>query len=647
MQSAPPARPAVSPDEALYRRIVETAVEGIWTIDADARTEFVNPKMAEMLGYTPEEMIGEPLAAFMSEEARGVSDANVKRRQRGIAEQHDFEFLRKDGTSVWTTLSTNPILGPDGAYIGALAMVTDITARRDAEQALARTNRRLHATIAALPDLMFELDNDARIHGYHAPKADELFAPPEQFIGRRVHDILPPEAARVIEGALDEARQRGWHRGGMYALTLPTGERWFELSIVRKEADAGDDADFVALVRDVTALRDAEAERIAHQRKIQHTQKLESLGVLAGGIAHDFNNLLTGILGNTELACLKLPPGSPARPFLDAALDGVSRAARLATQMLAYSGQGRFVVEPLDLSLLTEDLTRLLQASISKKCQIQFDLMKRLPSVSADAAQLQQVVLNLITNASEALGEAGGVIQARTGVMTCDRAYLSHAVSGDAIPEGTYAFLEVADDGCGMSDATRQKLFDPFFTTKFTGRGLGLSAVLGIVRGHHGAIEVESAPGKGARFRVLLPVSETAVRAPDPTHSEVPGWGGSGTVLVVDDEEAVLAVVRSMLETMSFEVITAPDGQAGIEAFRAGGDRITLVLLDLTMPGLGGIEALRGMTAIRSDVRAILTSGYDEPQATEGAHGVRWAAFLKKPYRYADLVTVVRRALSC
>ena len=638
--------PVVSRDEALYRRIVETAVEGIWTIDAEARTDFVNPKMAAMLGYTPEEMIGSPLMAFMSEEARAVAAANVERRRQGIAEQHDFEFLRKDGTSLWTTLSTNPILGPDGAYLGALAMVTDITARRDAEQALARTNRRIQATIAALPDLMFELDADARIVGFHAPKADQLYAPPEQFIGRRVGDILPPEAAAVVDGALVEARVHGSHRGAGYALAFPTGERWFELSIVRKEADPGEDADFVAIVRDVTAVKDAERERIQHERKIQHTQKLESLGVLAGGIAHDFNNLLTGILGNTELACLKLPPGSPARPFLDAALDGVTRAATLATQMLAYSGQGRFVVEPIDLSRLTEDLTRLHQVSISKKCQIHFDLMKDLPAVSADAAQLQQVVMNLIINASEALGDAGGIIEARTGVVTCDRAYLRQAVSGETLSEGTYVYLEVSDNGCGMPEATRQRLFDPFFTTKFTGRGLGLSAVLGIVRGHRGAIEVESAPGQGARFRVLLPAGTAAASAPDPARPDASPSGSGGTVLVVDDEAAVLAVVRSMLETMGFAVITAADGRSGVEAFRAAGDRIQLVLLDLTMPDLSGIDVLRAITAIRGDVRAILSSGYDEQQATQGADGVRWSAFLKKPYRYADLVAVVRQAMA-
>ncbi len=523
-----------------------------------------------------------------------------------------------------------------------------LSREKDTALAAAAAGARLKATLDALPDSLFELDGAGRITALHTPAgAEPSFSPGQAVIGRTVAEALPPAAAGVIEAALQHAREHGVHKGSTYSLHRVDDERWFELSIARKGPPHGAESEFVAISRDVTELKQAALERLEHERKLQHTQKLESLGILAGGIAHDFNNLLTGILGNVELAHRLQPAGSRVRVYLDAAIQGALRAADLATQMLAYSGKGRFVVAPVDLSSLIEETTLLLQASVSKQCTIRYALMKDLPSVEADATQLRQVIMNLIINASEAIGENGGVITASTGAMHCDRAYLDATARGEDAVEGTYAYLEVTDNGCGMSQATRAKLFDPFFTTKFTGRGLGLSVVQGIVRGHRGAIRVSSETGSGTTVRVLLPTSTRPFARPARKEAAPDqGWVGSGTVLIVDDEAPVREVARTMFEMLGFGVVTAADGREGVDVFRADPARIRLVLLDMTMPRLNGIGALQEMLAIRGDIPVVLTSGYDEQTATRGATEESWAGFLQKPFCHTDLERVVRRVLS-
>ena len=396
---------------------------------------------------------------------------------------------------------------------------------------------------------------------------------------------------------------------------------------------------------DITERKLAETDRRKVEAQLQHTQKLESLGVLAGGIAHDFSNLLTGILGYSDLALLELPAGSPARPLISEAVNGARRAAELSKQMLAYSGKGRFVVEPLNLSTLVEDITRLLQISISKKCVMEYDLMKDLPAVEADAAQVQQIIMNLLINASEAIGDRSGVIALGTGVMHCDRAFLAETCLDENLTEGLYVYLEVADSGIGMSKETQSKIFDPFFTTKFTGRGLGLSAVLGIVRGHRGAIHCCSELGKGTTFKVLFPPTALTAKSLPCREAGRTEWHGRGTVLVVDDEESVRGLARQMLEKMGFAIQTAANGREAVEVFRSEGETIRLVLLDMTMPYLDGEQTFREMRRLRRGVRAILSSGYDEQTATCRFAGEGLAGFIQKPYHFEELKAVVRKAL--
>jgi len=392
-----------------------------------------------------------------------------------------------------------------------------------------------------------------------------------------------------------------------------------------------DEVAVLVVLRDIT-------EKKLHREQLEHTQRLESLGILAGGIAHDFNNILTAIMGNAAMAGRVLRDGSPARLMLGRIEEASARASDLCRQMLAYSGKGKFVVKPMNISALVEEMTRLMEVSISKNVMIRYDLAEQLPLVEADAAQIQQVVLNLITNASEAIGEKSGVISFTTGVMYADAAYLDGSVTGDLLPEGRYAWLEVSDTGTGMDAETEAKIFDPFFTTKFTGRGLGMSAVLGIVRGHHGALRVDSEPGRGTTFRVLLPIAEdssTSVCADAMPMEHAPF--GEGVVLVVDDEATIRDVATMMLEEMGFSTLMAVDGQDAVAVYRQHAVEIVAVLLDMTMPKMDGSECFHALRALNPDVKVVLSSGYSEEEATTRFIGKGLAGFLQKPYSPEDL----------
>jgi PAS domain S-box-containing protein len=387
-----------------------------------------------------------------------------------------------------------------------------------------------------------------------------------------------------------------------------------------------------------------EEERHKLEVQMQQAQKLESLGILAGGIAHDFNNLLTVILGHANLALADLSPESPARKNLLEIDNASHRAAELCRQMLAYSGRGNFVMKPINLSRLAQELIHMLQVSISKKVMLRCGFEENLPSIEADPAQMRQVVMNLVINASEAIGSKEGVISISTGSMQCNQTYLRESYPIKPPLHGKYVYIEVSDTGCGMDSETLTKIFEPFFTTKFTGRGLGLAAVLGIMRQHKGAIKITSEPGNGSTFRVLFPALSNTDTPPE---AEMPPqlWRGSGTILVVDDEAEVLNVARIMLEHHGFHVLTATDGREAIKLFQKHGGNIVCVLLDMTMPHMDGEETCHELRRIRKDVRVVIASGYSEQEITKRFADRPPAGFIEKPYEATTLMAKLRDAL--
>jgi len=413
---------------------------------------------------------------------------------------------------------------------------------------------------------------------------------------------------------------------------------WVDTTIVPFLGQDGSPTQFVAIRADITQRKEAEDA-------LRQSQKLESLGVLSGGIAHDFNNLLTIILGNANLGAMRLPPESPAQPILKQIEEATLRAADLTRQLLAYAGKGRLQVMEVNLNRLVLEMTQLLTVSISKQAVVRYDLAPDLPLITADPTQMQQLVMNLVTNASEAIGEgASGLITLRTGVQTIDESYTAGLLPTLPLAAGTYVTLEVSDTGCGMPREVLERIFDPFFTTKFTGRGLGLSAMLGILRSHHGSLKVYSEPGRGSVFRLFLPSMAPEGAVEVATH-QAPEWQGHGLLLLVDDEPSARDVARRMAEGLGFHVLEAADGKEALAIFELRHAELSAVLMDLTMPRMNGGQAFLSMREVNPNVPVVLTSGYSEQDVLAEFLGRGLAGFLPKPYQGSQFMGVLRRAM--
>ena len=529
----------------------------------------------------------------------------------------------------------------------------EVARRERTRTALKSSRERLRILFDYAPDAFWLTDLQGRLVDGNKAAEEALGYPKEKFIGKTLEELSllsSDEIAKAAEMLAQSAQGK------------PTGPDEITLNRNDGRRIVGETRTFpvwvqgqtliLTISRDITERKQTEEERRRLEIGIQNAQKLESLGVMAGGIAHDFNNLLMGILGNAGLALRKLAPDSSARSNLEKIEQTSLRAAELTRQMLAYSGRSNLVTQLLNLSRLVQGVAKLLEASIPKKSALRYELAEDLPALDGDPDEIRQLVVTLVTNASEAIGERSGLITVRTGLMQANRAYLSESHLNDDLPEGAYVYLEVSDTGCGMDAETQARIFDPFFSTKFTGRGLGLAASLGIARAHRGAIRVSSAPGRGSSFRILFPAKDAPPQeglqppAPERPREVDEKWRGQGTILVADDEETVRSVASSMLQQLGFEVLTARDGLEAVELFRLNADRIDAVLLDLTMPRMDGEEALAQLREIRPDVRVVLSSGYSEQDAGGRFVGKGLAGFIHKPYRWSDLMAKMQEALA-
>jgi len=631
--------------EGLLKAVIDSIPLMLFVKDSrdDFRFTVWNKKTEDLLGVSREEMLGKTdydlLPADQVEAFRRADQAVLDSgRMLDIPEETVLSPVK--GPVLLHTFKV-PVLDEDGHPRFLLGISEDLTLFKRIEAEL----RRSQASLAEAQRMArmgswemdiasgegFWSDEMYRILGYEPggcePSIEGLLrhSHPEDL--DRIRNLLQQIPAKGISSTLD-------HR-----VILPNGSVRHLLSHV--EALRSGEAKLLKLMgtsQDITERRNAEDA-------LRQTQRLESLGVLAGGIAHDFNNLLTAILGNLNLAQGQAGDDHPIAQYLKKIESTVLRASTLSRQMLAYSGRGTFIIKPLDLNRLVQEMTHLLEVSISKKVMIEFALDPDIPWIDADEGQIQQVVMNLVTNASEAIGDQEGRITLGTRKQTLNETAISSRFSGQELLPGTYVLFECRDTGCGMGSEVLARLFEPFFTTKFSGRGLGLSALRGIIKSHKGAIQIESEVNGGSTFRIYFPAN-TQRPAPLVENLENRTRVAQGTILIAEDEPTVRLSTVEMLQSLGYQVLEAPDGVEAVEIFRTHCLDISAVILDLTMPRMDGREALTEILKLRPGTKVILCSGYHEQEALQGTEARTIAGFLPKPYRLRELRAILERVLT-
>ncbi len=644
--------------EDCFRLLVEGIRDyAIFLVDAEGLITSWNPGGQKAFGYRDRDILGQPLIRlYPPEDVAAGLPAQVLRKAAEMERQEDEGWrIRKDGSRFLAKGVLTAFYGPAGRVKGFAWIIQDITEQRANQAALEglaerledqvkervrelrESQARLEAFIQHSPAAIAFKDLDGR-YVLINPRMEEAFCrPASSILGRTDADLLTqPSCSRaqareeaILRSGQSFQGEEGWAPGGR-------PERDYLVNAFPLENPHGKVWGLGVIATDIT-------ERKESDRAMLQSQKLESLGVLAGGIAHDFNNLLGAVQGNLELALME--DSVPfVRPYLETIGGLVARGTDLLKQLLAYSGRGKFVVGEVGMNRLVTGLTQLLGTSISKKAVIQLDLDPALPSVEGDASQFQQVVMNLVINASEAIGDQPGTIRITTRQLVLEPEDMEAYCMDPPCRPGLYVSLEVSDTGKGMTAEVRKRIFEPFFTTKFTGRGLGLAATHGIVRGHKGAIHVLSEPGRGSAFRILLPAALGAPGGAAPT-TECEPLGAAGDILVVDDEQPLRAMIARALDRAGFHPLQAGNGQEALGAFWANPRTIRLIVMDLTMPVMDGLEACRELRRKGVDIPILLMSGFDETESLCRSEGLGLAGFLQKPFPLAALLGRVRSLL--
>lgn len=568
-------------------------------------------------------------------------------RREGRVRGYEYPLRTLSGIEKWVQVDCYIIPAPRPSDVSVQILFRDITEQKRASEALLKSEQKYRMIAESMSDIVWTLDMDLHVTYMNHSVERVLGYTAEEAMALGMNNLLSSESyaevRRLIAKRLATDNER---RATEYPPVIVDAEhRRKDGGTVRCEITARFLRDeslqpvgIIGVARDVS-------ERRRLEEQIRQAQKLESLGVLAGGIAHDFNNLLTGVLANAQFVLEDSEPGSPMHETVSDIISSARRAAGLCRQMLAYSGKGRFSVDKTDFSALVKALTPLLYASTSKKARLELELATALPLVEVDADQLRQVVVNLVTNASEALGEETGTITIRSGVGSFEPDYFRDGPMAENLPAGEYAFIEVADTGCGMDAETLSRIFDPFFSTKFMGRGLGMSAVLGIIRGHSGAIRIDTSPGQGTTVRALFPIPQ--IESPIDIVNESPDqpWKPSGVILVVDDEDPVRKVTRRVLIQCGFSVLLAEDGRQAIEMFQKREADIAAVLLDLTMPVMAGDEVYRELRKLSPNLPILLSSGYAPESFTGRLPEDFDQFFIQKPYEKTQLMDRLRAVM--
>lgn len=633
---------AVDYNHQLESILKSISPDAITVIDRNHKITMCSRQIESMFGIPCKTLVGKTTdSLYFDRHTRGEKGKIANRLEKYGFHVSYATGKRGNGDLFPLEIITGTIDGDKGAVI----LMRDITRRRNTEDALRESEARFELFMRYLPGCAFIKDGDSkyiylnkyheRIYGWDISKA----------LGKSDSELMPADQANQI--AENDKRVLNDNSAIHYVRRTENNDKPISLLTYNFPIPPGSNGSTMigGISLDITEQEKAEEKHRKIEKQMLQAQKLESLGILGGGIAHDFNNLLMGILGHADLALAKLPKTDPARRNIEEVVVSTQRAADLANQLLAYSGEGKFVVETVNLSNMVEEMNNLLRVSISKKAKLIFNLDENIPATKCDTTQIRQVIMNLVVNASDAMEDNSGEISIRTGSIpgsddTFDNTYLTAPMTDDK-----YVYVKISDTGMGMDEATRLHIFDPFFTTKFTGRGLGLAAVMGIIRSHKGSITLDSIPGKGTTFTFYLPASNLTIDEKNNSVNNPESWQSCGTVLIADDEQTVLQVAKMMLETMGFDVVTVENGLQALNVIKNDPKKFCCVLLDLTMPDLNGIETYYEMRKLNPEIPVILSSGYNKQDEIAEIQDENLPLFLKKPYRLDSIRNTFREAL--
>ena len=656
IQARKEAETALAESEARYRLLAENATDVIWTMNVEGRFTYMSPSVYRLRGFTAEEVMVRPMADALTPDSRKRAMAALEealaQSNRGGApppvQRLELTQPHKDGGIVWTESVISPMVSPSGGLTGFLGVTRDIGERKRAEEALRKTSRQLEAILRHSPALITMMDAQGRYVLVNPAAARALGHSEAEVIGRFMAELVPPDLYKTFAERIDTVLRTGAPLLVEDRAPTSQGERDFETTLFPVETDDG--TVVCGIARDVTDRKRAEKERRELERRLLQAQKMESLGVLAGGVAHDFNNILMTVLGHLELALEELPTSSPARTGLLEAFRASRRGADLTRQMLAYSGKGKFQSQPICLSAFIEENVAMIQAGLSRNRELELRLPRGLPRVLADPDQVRQILMNLVTNAAEAMGDNPGTVILETDVLDLTADALAAGRAEVIPPPGRFVRLSITDTGWGMDAETCRRVFEPFFTTKFIGRGLGMSAVQGIVQGHGGTLFVETTPGEGTTVRVLFPAvaaSAASASAGEQRKKKTVGAPAKpgGTILLVDDDAAVRKLGEKMLQRVGHPCITAVDGEDAVAVFQGRKDDIHAIILDLTMPRMDGIRAAEALRELHPEVPILLSSGYSEAEVGPRLGGVGISGFIQKPYRLDRLRAALKTVL--
>jgi PAS domain S-box-containing protein len=629
---------------ARYFDLYDLAPIGYCTISETGLILEANLAAARLLGVARGELSKESIFQFILKEDQDIYYLLRKKlfEVGGEPQTGELRMVRRDGTTFWAHLETTMVLADGGDSVGRL-MLSDITNRKRAEGALQESNRQNQEILDSITDAFISLTDDMVVSYFNSAAERMLNHKRIDVIGRKLFDVFPEARGSIFEENYSLALRTKAAVSFETEFKVAPYQNWYDVRVYPIREG------ITIYFQVITARKRAEEEKIRVESVKRQIQKVESLDRMAGAIAHHFNNKLHVVMGRLELAMKYLPRENESYNDLVTAMQAADQAAEVSRLMLTYLGQTNGAREPLDLSEICRSSLPLIQASMPKNVVLETDLHFPGPTIKANANQIQMILTNLMSNSWEAIGDRPGTIHLSVTMVSSVDVPPVHRFPISWQPEDescAYSCLEVRDTGCGLPEKDIEEVFDPFFSTKFTGRGLGLPVVLGLIQAHSGVVTIESTLGQGSVFRAFFPRVAKIVQVQPGKAAYAPEILGVGTILLVDDDKIVLELTSTALSMMGFKVLTAMDGIEAVEVFQRHKDEILLVLSDFSMPRMNGWDTLIALRRITPEVRVILASGYSEEQVMEGTHPELPQVFLGKPYGFNDLKDAIGRALT-